>query len=881
MRFWMSLAMMVMVVLNSHANIHHWEAVVQDGTDWRYLVPTEQPPPYWFLPGFDASSWSQGQSGLGYVDDDDATIVPNTMSLYLICEFDFTDFTSIDSVLFYMDYDDGFVAYLNGVEIARGNAGEPGEFIAWDQNLEIDQEAVLYQGGIPEAHTIDFEELFVDGTNTLAIEVHNANPWSSDLTARPFLFVGATSESEVYSDIPDWFEGLIDPCPGEMYSVVLTTATGADQVSWSIHNFDGEVVATSAGGYANWNVYDEVVCLSSDCYEFWMLDGWSDGWNGASFELQDANGNVILSGEMLSGGSESLVFQIEGDCEISGCTNPYGINYEPFANVDDGSCILFEETPLPIVKLTTEALIPDDPRIVGHMGVIHNTDSLNHVDDPFNNYDGLISIEIRGSSSQMFPKKSYALETQDSFGNNNNVSLIDMPTENDWILHGPYTDKTLMRNILTFQLGRDIGRYTPRTKYCELMINGDYQGVYLMMENIKRDNDRVDIATLLPTDTIGDELSGGYILKVDKFTGDFEGGWTSPHPNIGGGELIIQFHKPESDELHLSQTTYIQDHVTAFEDTLMSEGFADPISGYRSFIDVQSFIDLYLINELSKNVDGYRLSTYFYKEKDSDGGKIVMGPWWDYNLSFGNADYCECWDPTGFEVNTECGWNNPFWWERLLEDPAYANLTRCTWEQYRAEAWSNENIHGLIDSLETRLAEAHHRDFTRFPRLGQYVWPNWFIGDTFSQELEFMRDWIDGRLAWLDTNIAGECLTGCTDPIACNYDPEANFDDNSCTYWEQYYDCDGNCNNDTDGDDVCDELDNCPEVYNPFQTDANGDGFGDACQPVNVLELVGVGPMNEVLFVTNLLGQRVGLDAVGMVLVYYTDGHVERQFWHD
>ena len=875
----MWLTMMAPVVLLSQANIHHWEAVVQDGTSWHYLVPSEQPAPDWFLPGFDASAWPVGPSGLGYADDDDVTLVPNTMSLYLTREFEFTDFTSIDSVLFYMDYDDGFVAYLNGVEIARGNAGEPGEFIAWDQNLDIDQEAVLYQGGIPEAHPIDYQSLFVDGTNILAIEVHNANPWSSDLTARPFLFVGATSAAEVYNDTPNWFYGPTNPCPGQMYSVVLTTGAWAGEVGWSIINFDGEVVATSVGGYVDWTTYEQLVCLPPDCYEFWMLDSWGDGWNGASFELQDEEGDVLLSGELLGGGAQSLVFQTGGDCEILGCTNPYGINYEPFANVDDGSCVLFEETNLPIVKLTTPSNILDDPRITAHMGIIHNADGLNHVDDSLNNYNGHISIEIRGSSSQLFPKKSYALETQDSLGNNNNVSVIDLPVENDWILHAPYTDKTMMRNALTFQLGRDIGRYTPRTKYCELMINGDYRGVYMLMENIKRDNDRVDIATLLPTDTVGDELTGGYILKVDKFTGDFEGGWTSPYPNMGGEELVIQFHKPESDELHLTQTTYIQDHVTAFEDVLAGDDFADPVNGFRAYADVQSFIDLYLMNELSKNIDGYRLSTYFYKDKDSNGGKIVMGPWWDYNLSFGNADYCECWDPTGFEVNTDCGWNNPFWWERMLEDPAYADLTRCTWEQYRAGPWSNDNVHGLIDSLETALVDAHHRDFARWPRLGQYVWPNWFIGDTYAQELDFMRVWIDDRLEWLDNNISGACFPGCTDPIACNYDPEANFDDQSCTYWELYYDCDGNCNNDQDQDEVCDELDNCPEVYNPLQTDTNGDGYGDACQPVSVAELDGLPASREVLFVTNVLGQRLEMDAVGVVLVYYTDGRVERQVW--
>jgi hypothetical protein len=332
-----------------------------------------------------------------------------------------------------------------------------------------------------------------------------------------------------------------------------------------------------------------------------------------------------------------------------------------------------------------------------------------------------------------------------------------MPEENDWILHGPYTDKTLIRNSIIFQLGRDAGRYTPRTRYCELLINDDYRGVYMLMENIKRDANRVDIANILPVDTIGDEITGGYILKIDKFTGDFEGGWTSPYSNEGGGDLVIQFHKPEIDELNEPQIEYIQNHITYFEDALAGDNFTDPILGYQAYIDVLSFIDLYLINELSKNIDGYRLSTYFYKQKDTDGGKIVMGPWWDYNLSLGNAYFCEASEPIGFEVNTDCGLLNPFWFERLLEDSTYSNLTRCVWEDYRADVWSNESVHGIIDSLETLLADANVRDHLRWPRLGEYVWPNSFIGDTYQEEIDFMLDWLDDRIAWLRWNIAGYC----------------------------------------------------------------------------------------------------------------------------
>ena len=177
-----------------------------------------------------------------------------------------------------------------------------------------------------------------------------------------------------------------------------------------------------------------------------------------------------------------------------------------------------------------------------------------------------------------------------------------MPEENDWILHGPYTDKSLMRNSVIFHMGQMVDRYTTRSRYCELFINGDYRGVYMLMENIKRDDNRVDIATLLPTDTIGDELTGGYIIKIDKFTGDYNGSWMSPYDSYGGENLFIQFHKLELEDLHPSQTEYIENHITEFEDALAGDDFTDPVLGYNNYIDVQSFIDLYLITNFRKTL---------------------------------------------------------------------------------------------------------------------------------------------------------------------------------------------------------------------------------------------------------------------------------------
>jgi hypothetical protein len=454
--------------------------------------------------------------------------------------------------------------------------------------------------------------------------------------------------------------------------------------------------------------------------------------------------------------------------------------------------LIFTTSNLPIVVINTNSqTIMDDPRIVCDMGIIDNGfGNMNSIIDPFNDYNGKISIEYRGSSSQSFPKKPYALETQDSIGNNNNVSLLGMPVENDWILYAPYSDKALMRNFLTFDLGRKMGHYAPRTVYCELVINGEYKGIYILMEKIKRDNDRVDIAKLDADDLAGDSLTGGYIIKVDKYTGTGGVDWLSDFPNMSGGSLYIQYHYPEATALQPQQLNYIEQYVDSFEYALNGPNFTDTSIGYAKYIDVNSFVDFYIINELSKNIDGYRLSTYMHKDKQSKGGKLTMGPFWDFNLAFGNADYCSGGITSGWEVNGGCGDNNPFWFERLLDDTLYQNKLKCRWEYLRERSFHQDSLFNFIDSIALYLDGAQQRNFQQWPTLGTYVWPNYYVGSSYPDELNFFKNWIGGRLVWLDNNILGNCyeILGCNDPFACNYDPIANTNDGSCNYNSASYD---------------------------------------------------------------------------------------------
>jgi len=431
-----------------------------------------------------------------------------------------------------------------------------------------------------------------------------------------------------------------------------------------------------------------------------------------------------------------------------------------YAQVDE--VVPFTSSNLPIIVINTHgAVIQDDPKIAADMGIIHNDVGRNNMTDPFNDFSGTIGIEIRGSSSQMFPKKQFGIELWDASGIGVSASLLGMPSEEDWILFAPYDDKSLMRDALAYKLGRDLGDYAPRTRYCEVVINDVYQGVYVLIEKIKRNKNRVDVAKLTPDEITGDDLTGGYIFKIDKATGSGGDGWSSdyPPPNNNQREVFFQYDYPKPENIAPEQKAYIRELMKKFEQVLKSPAFADPVNGYAKYIDVDSYVDFFIMQEITKNVDGYRLSTYLHKDKDSDGGKLAMGPIWDFNLGFGNADYCTSGNPEGFvlDFNDLCAgdyWLIPFWWKRLLQDNAFRAKVATRWAELRSTKFQKQTILAHIDSIAGVLnAESQQRNFIAWKVLNKYVWPNYYVGATFKAEVDWLKGWVSNRLDWLDGNL--------------------------------------------------------------------------------------------------------------------------------
>lgn len=427
----------------------------------------------------------------------------------------------------------------------------------------------------------------------------------------------------------------------------------------------------------------------------------------------------------------------------------------------------FNSSNLPIVVINTNGQeIPNDPKIVADMGIIFNPgNARNNVTDPFNHYNGKIGIEIRGQSSQMFPMKSYSIELRTAANASDEKSLFGLPKEADWVLYAPYTDKTLLRNFLAYTMAREMGRWAANCRFVELVVNGDYKGVYVFMERIKRGSGRVNIAKMSGTDISGDAVTGGYIFSLDKEPNAWISSFPTPlSPTNNRRQFSYVYPKPEN--MVAEQKAYLKSYVDSFEKALAGPDFQDPSRGVRHFADVNSFIDYFIVNEVSRNVDGYRLSSYFYKDRDSRNRKIFAGPVWDYDLAFRNADYCNGSNTTGwaYQFNTVCPGDGagliPFWWDRFMQDTAYTSGLRCRWKSLRTTSLSNTRFTQLIDSVTSLLGEAQQRHFQRWAILGKYVWPNpQPIANSYSQEIQYLREWLNNRLQWIDQNIpnTGSC----------------------------------------------------------------------------------------------------------------------------
>jgi len=413
-------------------------------------------------------------------------------------------------------------------------------------------------------------------------------------------------------------------------------------------------------------------------------------------------------------------------CFVSG----YHVNSQTFTD---------SNLPIIIIETVNGDEIPDEPKILGTMKIIQRPNGdRNFVSDASNeaflNYSGTIGIETRGSSSQELLKKPYGIDTLEDDGiENDNVQLLGMPKENDWILNSFAFDDSMMRDYISYTMARQMGQYAVNLKYCEVVLNGDYIGLYALSEKIKRDGDRVDIAKLSDDENSLPEITGGYIIQTDRTGGD-----NPPEAWNNNGAGYIH-EKPNSDDITSAQSSYIESVFRDLDDNATNSIIT---SGYPSIIDVPSFVDYMLVAEFASNVDAYALSTFYHKDRS---GKLRAGPVWDYNLTYGNDLFQWGYDRSFTDVwqfnYSNIGAN---FWGDLFADPTFKCYLSKRFNEVTntGEPLNYDYISSLIDSTAALISEALVRENER-----------WNTIENFSEEIINMKSWIQERITWMRDNL--------------------------------------------------------------------------------------------------------------------------------
>lgn len=357
------------------------------------------------------------------------------------------------------------------------------------------------------------------------------------------------------------------------------------------------------------------------------------------------------------------------------------------------------------------------------------------------------TIAARGSSTEGYGKVSMKLEFQDELGFGRALGPLGLPEDPDWVLYAPNNfEPILVHNPFAHQLSRDIGRYSPRTRFVEVyfaqrglgpMPSANYHGIYVLEEKIKLDQNRVDEPRLYPGQNSPPEVTGGYLMKIDR-----------PDPGDSGFFAANQwclYVSPKEEEMVLpdrdGQRNYLQSYMDQFGNALYGEDYRNPATGYRAYIDVPSWIDHHLLNVLTFNVDALRLSAYFYKRRE---GKLHFGPLWDFDRALYSTDGRDSnpriWRSNSQDMGTD--FFNYTWWDRLFTDPDFYQQYIDRYQELRRGPFSGTNLWRLLDDLTGQVLKAQPRELARWgvtPRGGGY-----------SGEIRFLKNWLTNRVDFMD-----------------------------------------------------------------------------------------------------------------------------------
>ncbi len=334
------------------------------------------------------------------------------------------------------------------------------------------------------------------------------------------------------------------------------------------------------------------------------------------------------------------------------------------------------------------------------------------------------TMKIRGRGNSTWgihPKKPYQLKFGDK------TEMLGMPKDKKWIFLAEFSDKTLIRNKIAFEMGYlSQLDWTPQSVFTEVVINGAYNGTYNISQKVEESDHRV---------LIGDT---GYLLEIDQL-----GRLDADDVYFRTKKFLINIKEPDT-EYNSNEFNYVSELINEFENVLMGSQFTDPNQGYAKYIDIDSFIDWYLISEITKNQDSRNFSSIFLNV--IPGEKIKMGPLWDFDLAFGNVDYSECEHPTGFWVKDHA------WFNRLFQDKVFVQKVKDRFLYFR----ENQNlILQKMDYYADQLKWAQYENDDKWDLFGNYVWPNPVVYDSHQAEVDHLKSWYKERMNWLDTAYKG------------------------------------------------------------------------------------------------------------------------------
>ncbi|MBP5768034.1 MAG: CotH kinase family protein [Fibrobacter sp.] len=456
---------------------------------------------------------------------------------------------------------------------------------------------------------------------------------------------------------------------------------------------------------------------------------------------------------------------------------------------------------LPLVIVNTQnrqALQKGADKIPATMSILDK--GTNSVADSSKGEKYNIGIKIRGQTSADFPKKGYGIELKarpctnvaDTACHDTSLKVLGMPKNADWVFHGPYVDKTLIRNALAYWLYQRTGRYSSRFKFFELYLNGQYKGVYLLLEKIKRAKARVHIAKLKDEDISGDDVTGGYVLSIDKVDNNSTQGLDKEGFKSKDGSPVVM-RSPKKENTNKQQQQYIQNFFNKIESTcdngdVMSNGCSD-------ILDIEAAVDYVIHEDVTNNTDAYICSFYMFKDKDSKGGKLQLGAPWDFNLAFGayqrvGGEKADGWRIPQSAKSGAGEWFVAKWIQNLWSNNTFQQKYKERWAELRSGVWHTKNIDKFIDSLKTVLKNAANRNFERWPNLGQSsgtcdadpmesgnnnggnnggMWGGWGGGmggfcmgmkmnyynePTWDAEIEHLRKYVKQRFSWIDQQMS-------------------------------------------------------------------------------------------------------------------------------